>query len=87
MKKNDIAMIVVIAAICLIASYLIVSAVFMQNKPNEAKVHVVDLIKSDVADPDKNVFNKDAINPAVQVFIGREGQNSNNSEQGTEAKK
>lgn len=71
MKKNDIAITVAIVVVCLFISYFIVNAIFTNFK-NQTKVKKVDLISKDVVEPSPDVFNKDAINPAVQVFIGQE---------------
>ena len=71
MKKNDIAITVVIVVVCLFISYFIVNAIFANFK-NQTKVKKVDLISKDVVEPNPDVFNKDAINPAVQMFIGQE---------------
>lgn len=86
MKKNDIALIVTIALVCVAASYFLISSLFAKKQPNEAKVKVVDVIKSDLKTPDEKVFHKDSINPAVQVFIGLEGE-SDKQDKGTEAQK
>lgn len=71
MKKSDIAMIILIASISIIAAYFIVKSlpVFQStNKPKE--VSTFEQIMPDVAEPDPEVFNADAINPTVEVFIG-----------------
>lgn len=70
MKKNDIGVIVVIALVCLGASFFIVGNLFFKDGKNEAQVKVVDVIDSSVQEPTEKVFHKDSINPAVRVFIG-----------------
>lgn len=73
MKKNDIAASVIIVIVCLFISYFIVNAIF-SNFKNETKIKKVELITNNVTEPNPNVFNKDSINPAVQVFIGKDGE-------------
>ena len=72
MKKNDIALVVLIAAVSLIASYFIVSAIFMQNKKNEARVKTISAIDNKVPEPSKSIFSDKSINPAVKVTIGED---------------
>lgn len=72
MKKNDIALIVTIVIVCVAGSYFLISSLFIKKQPNEAKIKVVEVVKSTLKTPDEKIFHKDSINPAVQVFIGLE---------------
>ena len=72
MKKNDIALIVTIVIVCVTGSYFLISSLFIKKQPNEAKVKVIEVVKSTLKTPDEKIFHKDSINPAVQVFIGLE---------------
>ncbi len=85
MKKNDLVLIVVIALVCTALSYVIINSLFSQIQPNEAKVDTVEAIDSGISEPSKQVFHKDSINPAVQVFIGLEGETNSGSSEKTEA--
>ncbi|MNT36346.1 hypothetical protein D3C72_1724220 [compost metagenome] len=71
MKKTDIAMIILIASMSVLVAYFIAGALPM-FKTNEkpVKVKTVDVIKTDVIEPDPAIFNKEAINPTVEVLIG-----------------
>lgn len=80
MKQRDIATLVIIAAVSLVASYFIMNAIFSQNKGASVEVKVVEVIKSDVGEPSPAVFSETAINPAVQVFIGVEGETAANGD-------
>lgn len=80
MKKNDIALIITIAVVCVVASYFIISSLFSKKQPNEAKIKVVELVKTNLKEPDPKVFHKDSINPAVRVFIGLEGEQEADSQ-------
>lgn len=71
MKSTDIAMIILIAAISVGIAFGLVSAIpglKAQNEP--VKVLTAERYTSDVTQPDPQVFNKDAINPTVDVTIG-----------------
>ena len=72
MKKNDIALIATIVIVCVAGSYFLISSLFIKKQPNEAKVKVIEVVKSTLKTPDEKIFHKDSINPAVQVFIGLE---------------
>lgn len=71
MKKTDIAMIVLIASMSVLVAYFVAGALPM-FKTNEkpVKVKTVDAITTDVTQPDPSIFNKEAINPTVEVLIG-----------------
>lgn len=70
MKKSDAALLIVIVAISLIASYFIGRAVLAQVVQQEVQVEVVDKIDSNIVPPSDTVFNAEAINPAVPINIG-----------------
>ena len=70
MKSTDIAAIILIASLSMLAAYFIADAMIGKPGGQSAKVKSVEKITADVQEPDTSVFNKDAINPTVQVIIG-----------------
>ena len=71
MKKTDIAMIILIAGVSVLMTYFIANsfALFKDaNKP--VSVKVAEKITPDFDKVDTTIFNKDAINPTVEVIIG-----------------
>jgi len=70
MKKTDVAMIIFIASISILIAYFVAKAVLGDAGHQSATVKTVEPITSEVAAPDPTVFNKDAINPTVEVLIG-----------------
>lgn len=74
MKNTDIAAVILIASLSMLAAYFIADAVIGRPDAETAKVRTIDPLVSDVTPPDATVFNKDAINPTVEVIIG--GQSS-----------
>ena len=70
MKKTDIALLGVIVAVSLVAAYLIGQAVLGKVKQNDVQVEVTDPISSSITQPSADIFNSDAINPAVPINIG-----------------
>lgn len=70
MKKSDIAMIILIASISILGSYFIAKALIGDVQNESVKVKTADPIVTNVVEPDKSIFNTDAINPTVEVIIG-----------------
>ncbi|RYX79522.1 hypothetical protein EON76_02275 [bacterium] len=70
MKNTDVAAIILIASISMLVAYFVASAVIGAPGSESVKVKSVNKISSNVEQPDKTVFNNDAINPTVEVIIG-----------------
>ena len=70
MKSTDIAAIILIASLSMLAAYFVADAMIGKPGGQTAKVKSVEKITADVQEPDTSVFNSDAINPTVQVIIG-----------------
>jgi hypothetical protein len=69
MKKTDLAMIVLIAAVSAGIAYFVAHGVFGSMSSQSVKVKTIDAITSTVQAPDKKIFNTNAINPSVEVNI------------------
>ncbi len=69
MKKTDIAMIVLIASVSVVVAFFVAKSVFGDVYTGTAKVKTIDKIDSTIVDPNPAIFNKNAINPAIQVQI------------------
>lgn len=70
MKKSDIAMIILIVSISVLVSYFVAKGVLGDVANQSVKVKTTEAISAELADPSPSVFNKDAINPTVEVTIG-----------------
>jgi len=70
MRKNDIAVLILIASITLVLSFFLVKALFGEAKNDAVKVEQVDAISATVEQPSPAIFNKNAINPTVVIQIG-----------------
>ena len=70
MKSTDIAAIILIAAISVGGAYFIADAVIGKPQNESVKVRTATPISADIQQPDSEIFNKDAINPTVEVVIG-----------------
>lgn len=70
MKNTDIAMIVLIAFVAVIGAFFGTKAVLGDMlKTGDESVETIEPISSTITPPDEEVFNSDAINPAVEVQI------------------
>ena len=70
MKKNDIAVIVLIVSISLVVTYFVAKAIIGEPKNSAVKAQVVEPISAELQQPSSKIFNKDAINPTVNIQIG-----------------
>jgi hypothetical protein len=80
MKKSDIAMIILIAAVSMMIAYFAAQAVLGNVQNESVQVKTIDRISTEVTEPDPTVFNSNAINPTVEVIIG--GEQQGDSDQG-----
>ena len=75
MKKTDIAMIILIASISVVVAFCGASSIpFLQMPQRGTKVETVEKLSDTIDEPDSAVFNKEAINPAVETIIGQSQQ-------------
>lgn len=71
MKKTDIAMIILIASVSMLAAYGALAAIpALKPSTDATKVKTIEKYTDQVTEPDTAVFNKNAINPTVDVTIG-----------------
>ena len=79
MKKTDIAMIVLIASVSVLVAFFVARSVPVLNQSDGKKpvmVKTADVIEPNVVMPPESTFNKDAINPTIEVTIGGESSQS-----------
>lgn len=69
MKKTDIAMLILIASVSVLIAFFVAKSIFGDVYTGTAKVKTIDKIDSSIIEPSADIFNKNAINPAVQVQI------------------
>lgn len=69
MKKTDIAMLILIASVSVIIAFVVANTMLKDLTNNTAQVETIELIKPGVEVPSPEIFNKNAINPSVQVEI------------------
>lgn len=69
MKKSDKAMIVLVATLSALIAFFVAKAILGDVYNGSARVKTIDAYSTQIVQPDATIFNKDAINPAVQVQI------------------
>lgn len=69
MKKTDIAMVILIAAVSIMVAFFGTNAILGDATTEAQKVKTIEEISTTIEEPDPAIFNKDAINPAVEVQI------------------
>lgn len=74
MKRSEIALILLVVGIVVLATYALFNTLFGQSALSPAKVRTTTEIASslDGVEPDPTVFSSNAINPAVSVTIGEQ---------------
>lgn len=70
MKRSDLAMIILIAAVSGLIAYFVASAVIGQPDKRKTTVQTIDEITAEITDPNPSVFNSQAINPTLSSRIG-----------------
>jgi hypothetical protein len=69
MKRTDIAMIILIAAVSAGLAYFIANSLLGSMTAQNIKVRTIDPITSVIEPPDPKIFNENAINPSIKVNI------------------
>ena len=70
MKKTDIAAVILISVITTLIAYFIGNALLGDPNEESTTITYMDVVKADVSQPDPEVFNPEAVNPTVEVFVG-----------------
>lgn len=80
MKSKDLTTIIIIAVSGFIVSFLSLNAIL--GNPDDAKmeIKVINPIGSEVNTPSSEIFNNEAINPTVEVYVGQKDEESDEKE-------
>lgn len=82
MKKTDIALLIIIVSVSALFAFLVANWVMGDPSEKKEDVFVAEAITTEITPPDPNVFNNEAINPAVRVEIDGEPEGDVPSESG-----
>ena len=70
MKRKDIAVIIVVAFLSAVLSFVISGKIFVTPANRQQGVEVVDKISTDFQLPDSRYFNATSINPTITAQLG-----------------
>jgi len=70
MKGSNLATVVLVAVIATIVAALVVNSLLGDPNDESVTVTYMDVIKSDIVQPDREVFYDRAVNPTVEVYVG-----------------
>lgn len=70
MKQSDIFSIIIIATVGTIAAYFAVNSFLGDPSLLSVQIKTLEDISPALATPDSELFNPDAINPTVEVYVG-----------------
>ena len=76
MKKNEIALLILVASIAAFATYFVANAVLGGRTAEPVTVEAASEISPELQPPNKEIFNDKAINPTVPINIGDDNNNS-----------
>lgn len=74
MKKTEIAAVILIGVLVALGSYWALDAIAGDPFKKPESIQYMDPISDKLADPDPELFNRDAINPTVEVTVGKEDE-------------
>lgn len=72
-RQNDIAVIILVVSISLIASYFIGDVLINTDANRSTEVEQVNPITAEFPQPDTDIFNDSAVNPTELIEIGSGG--------------
>lgn len=75
MKKNEIAILVLIVGLTAIMGYFVGKSLLGGSQLKQVQVESARALSSEVAKPDPAIFNKDGINPTTTIIINQNNQN------------
>ena len=71
MKQSDIFTIIIIASIGMVGAFFASNAILGNPDELTMKHKNISPISTEVVEPDPETFNRDAINPTVEVYVGQ----------------
>lgn len=70
MKKSDIISTVLIGIVGFIIAYFSVNAILGDPDKKTVSFKTMDVVSASLDEPDPEVFNRNALNPTVEVYVG-----------------
>ena len=70
MKKSDIITVILIASIGTVIAAFMTNAILGNPDERSVSFNSISVIAPDLDEPDPEMFNSEAINPTVEVYVG-----------------
>lgn len=70
MKKNEIALLVLIVSMTGLIAFFVGRSFFSGQASKPVSVDTIDLITPNLSEPSSEIFNENGINPTVPIKIG-----------------
>ena len=70
MKQSDIFTVIAVALVGIIVSALLFNMILGNPDEKSVSFKTVEVVMAELDNPDPEVFNPEAINPTVEVFVG-----------------
>jgi len=70
MKKSDVALLILVVSVSIAISFFVGQSLLGKSIAKEVEVETAEPISADIVEPSPSIFNKDALNPTVQITIG-----------------
>ncbi|MCL2085561.1 hypothetical protein FWH09_01350 [Candidatus Saccharibacteria bacterium] len=80
MKRNDIALLILASVGSILVAYFLGNSFFGAVEDRMEQVPTFTTISPALAEPRSDVFNEDAINPTVEIEVGQNNEESQDSE-------
>lgn len=70
MRQSDIFTVIAVAVVGVVISSVLLNLILGSPDEKYVSFKVVEVIEPDLDNPDPELFNPDAINPTVEVYVG-----------------
>ena len=70
MKQSDIFTVIIVATVGTIVAAILCNMILGDPNDKSVTFKTVEVIEASLATPDPEVFNPDAVNPTVEVYVG-----------------
>ena len=70
MRQSDIFTVIAVSVVGVIVSFILLNMILGNPDEKSVQFKTVAVVEPSLTDPDPEVFNLDAINPTVEVYVG-----------------
>ncbi|MDR0887381.1 MAG: hypothetical protein LBM97_01680 [Candidatus Nomurabacteria bacterium] len=81
MKKSDVAILILASVGSVLVAYFVGNALFGKVENETESVPTFTVIEPTLTEPRVDIFNKTAINPTVEIEVGKEDNSEDTTEE------